>query len=622
MSAGSKEEFKAKMAEAAAGRPQHASFARMDSFATPTKSFGSTRGSGLDRPRSVPARVELRLQDRRSSRADLVHAPRSRAEQEQLEREQEMREDELAGRKIGAMTPGERAAALTIKSTSTVTGMELEEVVAMGERAYVDAKVAQTVSQFRQLLTTPRGRVALKSQQYLHEMTNETLDAQRRLLFEVRQRTRVRAKQMFQALVDRLRLESQQTRLERFICEDVEASVCSSSSSTPAAEAGERGPGAGVDEAVAAAVTPRLESSLAAASSDVFGARGASDTGGPSRGDADLDVSREDTGTGTETDDRHALARGLHSRGPSAQWSDISSDRGKSRPYFFAGGPQDGAHYDQNQQQQQRQPYQYQGHHHGHQQQPHHHHQREPSDLSLLRDGSSNPNNSGTDNPNDGYLSGAYASRGGQKQQNQPRPRQAKSSKYHNSHHQSHHHRSSTPSSGHNHRPDNQKTVRLHAGDGSQVERKGADTTVSDMSHPALDSADESTPPKDRSASPVPSSIPTTPGTVGEQQFEVCCVGGGGSGGGGGGGGRDGGGSGAGARGPEPTVARAVSSASCVFLRFPRGASLSLPCMHTFLLCRLTHPPFAPPAHLLPLLPPLSHTGGVRGRHPQHVAQH
>ena len=95
MSAGSKEEFKARMAEAAAGRPQHASFARMDSFATPTKSFGSTRGSGLDRPRLVPARVELRLQDRRSSRADLVHAPRSRAEQEQLERELKMNTEQL-----------------------------------------------------------------------------------------------------------------------------------------------------------------------------------------------------------------------------------------------------------------------------------------------------------------------------------------------------------------------------------------------------------------------------------------------------------------------------------------------------------------------------------------------
>ena len=175
-----------------------------DSFATPTKSFGSTRGSGIHTSsKSVATPAAEILKQRRSNRADLLHSPAKNPDDEY----------------VFPDNTGPHAL-LSMKSTANVSGEELEAVVAMGEAAYVENKVAQTVNQFRKILTTPRGRVALKSQQYLHEMTNETIDAKRRLLYEVRHRTRVRARQMYQTLVDKLRVQAQQARLARYLAED------------------------------------------------------------------------------------------------------------------------------------------------------------------------------------------------------------------------------------------------------------------------------------------------------------------------------------------------------------------------------------------------------------------
>ena len=143
-------------------------------------SFGSTRGSGLDlissRASSV-VNVALLLKKRQSGRGDLVHmrgTARSKGSRSSGVSSGSDGDD-------GGGAPDHRSI-LSLKSTANVTGVELEEIVSMGEAAYVDLKVTHTVNQFRRILHTPRGRVALKSQQYLHEMTNETLGAKRRLM--------------------------------------------------------------------------------------------------------------------------------------------------------------------------------------------------------------------------------------------------------------------------------------------------------------------------------------------------------------------------------------------------------------------------------------------------------
>eukprot|EP00750_Incisomonas_marina_P009421 INCI15996.2.p1 GENE.INCI15996.2~~INCI15996.2.p1 ORF type:complete len:529 (-),score=88.71 INCI15996.2:1619-3205(-) len=271
------------------------------SMLTPTRSFvsrsfGSTRGTGLDATRNRPTPSSATLLKRRlSNRADLLHSPVT-----DPNREVRLPNGVLVGG-IGVASPGspvnggsveiDHRAILTMKSTVNVTGEELEDLVSMGERAYVDSKVAQTVAQFRRILTTPRGRVALKSQQYLHEMTNETLDAQRRLLFEVRQRTRVRAKQIYAGLVEKLRHQAQASRLQRFLDEDFDYDVVPEGSGMP----------------------QQMSSANEFANSD-------------------SDLSRTGTATATEEEVVPQL-----SRKPSLQYSDVSSDRGKNRAFEFGG---------------------------------------------------------------------------------------------------------------------------------------------------------------------------------------------------------------------------------------------------------------------------------------------
>jgi len=250
-----------------------------------TTSFGSTRGSGLDLTSSKSApTTAARIKRRLSSRGDLLHSPATDPEPVPAMANQAA---------AGLLAEANQRAMLTMKSTQVINAEELEALVSMGEKAYVDSKVAQNVAQFQRILTTPRGRVALKSQQYLHEMTNETLDAQRRLLYEVRQRTRVRAKQIYAGLVERLRVQAQQSRLERFLAEE---------------------------DYVNESGSLDLDFTQPSSSNDPL--------------ISDSDLSRTGTATATGTDD-DAVYR--HSRQPSLQYSDISSDRGKSRPFKFTG---------------------------------------------------------------------------------------------------------------------------------------------------------------------------------------------------------------------------------------------------------------------------------------------
>ena len=150
-----------------------------------THSFGSTRGSGMDMisTRTSPSSASM-LKRRVSNRCDFLHSPATHLDHHGSSSNGTGSSVTASSSSTSSTT--DRRAILTMKSTVSVTGPELETIVSMGEKAYVESKVTQTVGQFRRILTTPRGRVALKSQQYLHEMTNETLDAQRRLLYEVR----------------------------------------------------------------------------------------------------------------------------------------------------------------------------------------------------------------------------------------------------------------------------------------------------------------------------------------------------------------------------------------------------------------------------------------------------